>query len=341
MSRKVSVIGRLPGALGLALQEAGYVIREGEPLVIVADGRAETVQKTIAEGNLPVAVAEDGSSLVELLAAGALEVLRPPWRSSSVRRSLDPLSRVSRLWAQRGDAHQRSALKVESDLQSTQDLLSRVIDATPNPVMGADPEGRVIVYNRAAERALGYEGTWVKEHMHVSDIYADPGEARRVLNAIRKSNDGFAHELEVRLRTRTGEQVPVSLSAAEVYGPDGLIMATVGIFQDRRVEFHLRSRLEETTTQLIQSEQRAAASDAVRATAHELNQPLTTAMGSLELVGMSGPLSEKQRARLDRAYQQLERMAEVVQVMAQGPQHGGDGGPDSAQLLALPSQDGL
>lgn len=320
MSRHISVLGELPADLGRALRDAGFLVVPDKALVLVASGSPKDVARVVAEQRLPVAVGRTGPALVELVAAGAVLVLQPPFQANKLRRSLDPLVRVARLWKQRIDVQERRTMQAVSDLHSTQDLLGRLIDATPNPVMGADTQGRVLVYNRAAEQALGYDAVWVREHMHVSDIYADPGDARRVLGAIRDSPDGVVHEIEVRLRARTGEQLPVSLSAAEVYGQDGLPMATVGIFQDRRIEFHLRSRLEETTEQLIQTEQRAAASEAIRSTAHELNQPLTAAMGSLELLSMSQQLDEKGQARVDRAYKQLERMAQVVRTMVRTTQ---------------------
>ena len=253
MSRKLSVEGRLPRALDRVLTESDFEVGEDEPLVLVVDDNVSTVRRMVEEGRLPVAVSAGQSSTLDLLAAGAVEVIEPPFHSTSIRRTLDPLLRVSNLWRRREGTRKEQNDLAATVLHGNPDFLGRLLDATPNAVMGAYKEGRVLVYNRAAERAVGYDASWVHEHMHVSDIYADPGDARRVLSAIRNSPYGFVHELDVRLRARSGEHVPVALSAAEVYGEDGLPIATVGVFQDRRTEFHLRSRLEETTEKLIQS----------------------------------------------------------------------------------------
>jgi signal transduction histidine kinase len=148
--------------------------------------------------------------------------------------------------------------------------------------------------------------------MHVTEIYADPGVARRVLSGIRGSPSGMMQAVAVRLRARSGEQIPVLLSAAEVYAADGMPIATVGVFEDQRQEVALRNRLEKTTEQLIASEKRAAAIEVAGAAAHELNQPLTMVMGALEMLEMRADLPEDVHRRVERAYVQLERMAEIV-----------------------------
>ena len=211
---------------------------------------------------------------------------------------------------------ERDSRRALAELQSTRDLLGRLIDATPDPVMAVDLRGRVLVFNRAAESALGYDAAWALAHMHVTDVYVDRTEARRVLSAIRNSPDGIVQHLEARLRARSGEQLPVSLSAAEVYAADGMPIGTVGVFMDRRREIALRERLEQTTAQLIASERRAAHVDVAGAAANELNQPLTAVMGALEMVDLRSDLPGDVKDRLGRAYLQLDRMADIVRRLA-------------------------
>ena len=121
---------------------------------------------------------------------------------------------------------------------------------------------------------------------------------------------------EVRLRARSGEHFPVLLSAAEVSAADGMPLATVGVFEDLRQEQALRNRLEQTTEQLIATEKRAAAMEVAGAAAHELNQPLTAVMGCLELLELKTTLDSDTQERIQRAYVQLERMAEIVRSLA-------------------------
>lgn len=243
---------------------------------------------------------------------GATEVLLWPRDREQLVQRARLIGRVNATWARRLKTQERRARRAMTELASTQDLLGRLIDATPNPVIAADIQGRVLVFNRAAERSLGYEASWARDHMHVTDVYADPTQPRRVLAQIRNSAAGIVHDIAIRLRDRSGEHIPVLLSAAEVYSADGMPMATVGVFQDQRLENSLRDRLKQTTVQLIDSEKQRAAMELAGAAAHEINQPLTAVMGSLEMLSMRSDLPGDVTQRLDRAYGQLERVAEIV-----------------------------
>jgi signal transduction histidine kinase len=114
-----------------------------------------------------------------------------------------------------------------------------------------------------------------------------------------------------RIRARNGETIPILISAAEIHDEEGKPVATVGIFRDTRESDSLASRLRQATERLIRSEKRSAAVALAGATAHELNQPLTSVMGIVEIM-LAVERSDSEEKRLERAYEQLERMAEIV-----------------------------
>lgn len=315
----VTLTGSAPPELAETLTQAGMELGPDADLVLVwyddKTARAELKRRS-RQDELVVAMVTDAEDVDAAIEAGAVDAivgLPPP---ATLRARLMAIVRINRAWRRRLRTHERRARKALAELTSTRDLLGRLIDATPNPVMAADTRGRVLVFNRAAESALGYDSTWARDQLHVTDIYTDPSHARRVLAEIRSSPTGIVHELDVRLRGRTGEQIPVLLSAAEVYAADGMPMATVGVFQDQRAEISLRKRLADATEQLIDTEKRAAAMEVAGAASHELNQPLTAVMGSLELLTMRDDLPEDVVNRLNRAYGQLERMARIVRALA-------------------------
>jgi len=306
----VHILGDLPAAAAAALEAVGV---ESGPRGAVALGVWPcTHGPEEIDDRFFVALVTDPEDASEALEAGAIATLQCPVDPTAVRTVLLPLIRAGATAHARLRGERRKARRAMAELQSTRDLLGRLIDATPNPVMASDMQGRVLVFNRAAEAALGYESRWARDHMHVTEIYADPGVARRVLSGIRGSPSGMMQAVAVRLRARSGEQIPVLLSAAEVYAADGMPIATVGVFEDQRQEVALRNRLEKTTEQLIASEKRAAAIEVAGAAAHELNQPLTMVMGALEMLEMRADLPEDVHRRVERAYVQLERMAEIV-----------------------------
>jgi len=63
---------------------------------------------------------------------------------------------------------------------------------------------------------------------------------------------------------------------------------------------------------LIETEKRATIIEVAGAAAHELNQPLTAVMGSLELLTMREDLPVEVMKRVERTYGQVERIADIV-----------------------------
>lgn len=293
---------------------------EGEVLLTWNDGRNTPAPPPAPEGEDPVPAVAFADSVDHIEAAvqsGATDVILGRPSREELHARLSAHRRIARLWRRRMQAQQRRARRAMAELASTQDLLGRLIDATPNPVMAVDVRGRVLVFNRSAETALGYDAEYARNHMHVTDIYADAQDARRVLSEMRATQTGMVTALAVRLRARWGEQIPVELSAAEVHDAEGGLIATVGVFQDLREQMALRLRLEATTEQLIAAEQRAAAIELAGETAYEINQPLTALMGTLELLEMDPDLPDRARGRLTRAQGHLQRIRDAVRALAQ------------------------
>lgn len=316
---QVNLIGQTQPALIHALEAAGFELVPEADLQLLPWDDLEARSSLRQSGQndvLVIALVTERGDVQGALDSGASDAWIGHDDLDLLRIRAGALLNLHRAWQRRLSAHEQRARRTLSELQSTRDLLGRLIDATPNPVMAADMRGRVLVFNRAAEVALGYESAWAREHMHVTDIYADPTDARRVLSEIRNTPGGLAHHIEIRLRARSGEQIPVVLSTAEVYAADGIPIATVGVFDDQRPEIALKHRLEETTEQLIATEKRAAAMEVAGAAAHELNQPLTAVMGTLELLGLRSDLPDDVHRRLEKGYEQLERMAEIVRSLA-------------------------
>jgi PAS domain S-box-containing protein len=316
---QIALTGDPPEQIRSALLKLGLEIDEGADITVhwcPDEQSLDTIRTLADQDEAVIAIVGDDALLDAAVQAGAIDAWSGVPDPLSLHHQIDTTTRLQHLWRRKMRRRERDARRTLNDLQTTQDLLGRLINATPNPVMAVDMRGRVLVFNRAAEGALGYDSDWAMKHMHVTDIYASPDDARRILSQIRESPERMVQGLEIRLRSRSGEQFPVLLSAAEVSAADGMPLATVGVFEDLRQEQALRNRLEQTTEQLIETEKRAAAMEVAGAAAHELNQPLTAVMGCLELLELKTDLDTDTQARIQRAYIQLERMAEIVRSLA-------------------------
>jgi PAS domain S-box-containing protein len=191
------------------------------------------------------------------------------------------------------------------------DLAERVFDASPCPVIGVDLRGRIHLFSRAAEEILGYSAAEARDRLHVTDLYHRPDDARRVMAELRGANAGPRHTTDLVLRARDGELIPVRVTASLLHDAGGALAGTLGFFVDRREALAMDARLEEVAGQVIASERRAASVTSAADAAHELSQPLTAAMGHLEMVLEDDAVTGVLRDRVARAYGQLERIARI------------------------------
>jgi PAS domain S-box-containing protein len=184
-------------------------------------------------------------------------------------------------------------------------LLSTLLDMEVHAVLVADPYGRVTFGNPAACALLGYDAIELQTLVHVTDIYHRPDDPRKVMLAAK--NEGYP-PVEAMLRTRSGELIPARVHARLLRGSDGAPAGTVGILEDQRELLDLHRRLDEAASQVIASERRAAVLDITSQSVNELSQPMMAAMGNIELALMEPELDTRVAARLERAYEQLERL---------------------------------
>ena len=230
----------------------------------------------------------------QALAAGANDVVRTP---------LSPAVLAARL---RGWLATPSSSA--SDASGASDLLPRLIEASPDPVVAVDLQGQILLFSRAAEEVLGYPAHKVLGHMHVGQLYAAAGDASHVLARLKAAEGHRINEHAVRLRSAQGESILVQLSATLLHDASGRAVATVGIFRDDRERLQLARALESTTDQLVQSEARGSLLDAARAGIAGLSDPLTEALGRLELASLSPQIDPGLRVQLSQAAAPLDHV---------------------------------
>jgi PAS domain S-box-containing protein len=220
----------------------------------------------------------------------------------------------------------------EAKLRKTTSFLESVIESSADAIISADLRGTILLFNRAAERCLGYAAHDVIGEMSVECLYP-PGGAREVMRRVR-ANRGRLEAHRMALLTRAGEWIPVSLSASLIL-EDNQPVGTVGVITDLRERLRMERRLETAQEELKMRDRQAIVAELAGAAAHELNQPLTSVMGYAELL----------KRRLDRdspafhgaeiILNEAERMAEIVRKIGTITRHETKSYVGQAKILDL------
>ena len=126
----------------------------------------------------------------------------------------------------------RRLLKHEEELTAATEFLNKIIQSSPNAVIAADMQGNIIIWNKAAEDALGYIAEDVVGKMNIEKIYPK-GLARRVMKLMRSPDcdeAGILRSYPMIYVRQDGRTVEGSLSSAIIYDGNGVEAASVGIF---------------------------------------------------------------------------------------------------------------
>jgi PAS domain S-box-containing protein len=169
-----------------------------------------------------------------------------------------------------------------------------LIEASIDPLVTIDHEGRISDVNLATEQSTGYSrheliGT------DFSDYFTDPQEARAGYRMV--FNEGFVHDYPLEIRHRDGHITPV-LYNASVYRDD--TGSVIGVFAAARNV----SEQQKLEAQLRQAQKMEALGTMSGGIAHDFNNILAAIIGFTELIGghvSKGSRDERHVARIMQA----------------------------------------
>lgn len=181
--------------------------------------------------------------------------------------------------------------KKELDLKDLSLFNTEVIENTPSGLFTTDPEGRVFLFNRAAEKITGFDRAEVvgKNISSVFPFLREIREQRRL-------------EEEVRLAAATKV---IGLTISGMADAKGVHIGFIGIFQDL-------TELKKMAEEIKHKEQLAAIGELAANVAHEIRNPLASLKGSVEML-REGALSNGQREKLmSIALKEMDRLNNIV-----------------------------
>ncbi len=212
---------------------------------------------------------------------------------------------------------QTQRYRMERKLKEAHDFMNKIIQSSPNPIMAADLKGNIIIWNRAAEKTLGYSAGETIGKMPITKIYPE-GVAKKIMKMIRSPEHGGIGMLRaypMLYVRKDGEAIDGTLSAAMIYDDEGREVATVGSFVDLTERIEMERTLNQTQQQLLQSEKLAAMGRLTSQLAHELNNPIYGIMNTLELLKTEIKPDNRRRKLLDMSLSETVRLADMLRKM--------------------------
>ena len=178
---------------------------------------------------------------------------------------------------------------------------------SPDMIIGTDRKGRVIYFNDGAHDSLGYESEEVLGQF-VGIFYPSVEEARRVGDALRSQEhggEGVCNTLETRFVTRSGEEIPVAISATILHDEEGEEDGTIGFAKDLR--------------DILHKDQLATLGEVAIGLSHEINNPLAVIINQATLLENDiAKLADEgdssvENERLDAIRREVARISEIVE----------------------------
>ena len=169
--------------------------------------------------------------------------------------------------------------RLETQLRRRNAFFNDLINSSVDGIISADMTGKVILFNDAALKLLGYKDQQSLENLHVTGLYRDD-LAYEIISRMRSNEFGGKGKLlhhEINVRHKDGHDIPVRFSGGIIYDKDKEI-ATFGIFTDLRAILKIEEDLEQTHNMLMQSEKMAGLGRLAAGVAHEINNPMSGIM---------------------------------------------------------------
>ena len=119
--------------------------------------------------------------------------------------------------------------------------LEDILNFSPDIIICGDRQGKIIEFNRGAEKLLGF----AKEEalrMNIKDLYYNPVDRYKIIGLLKKQ--GQVIDYETRLKTKSGKMVFISTSIAYTLDKNGSIIGTIGIAKDIRRRKEMEKKME-------------------------------------------------------------------------------------------------
>ncbi|MBI5590374.1 MAG: response regulator [Deltaproteobacteria bacterium] len=209
--------------------------------------------------------------------------------------------------------------RTSQELAATIAFQKNLIESSMDGILGCNETGKVMIFNKAMERLLGYSKKDALDHLSLDQIF--PPDERIRFNSVLSSeayggkNRLFLHETN--LLSNTENRIPVQISAAVLMEEEtisGLVCFVRDLRELRRLEQEMSDQARILHQDKMMSLGRLAAS-----VVHEINNPLAGILNYICLMRRimdRGPLvadqQDKFKLHLELVESETRRCAQIV-----------------------------
>lgn len=119
---------------------------------------------------------------------------------------------------------------------------ARLVDSSPAGVVALDRDGIITGFSDQAAELMGYQREEILGE-HVSLLYGDEKEPRRIGRLLHEAAEGKLTNCETFVHHKDGTHIPLRLSARWLYNAHGESIGSVGYFEDLRAIREVEQRL--------------------------------------------------------------------------------------------------
>jgi PAS domain S-box-containing protein len=166
--------------------------------------------------------------------------------------------------------------QLSEEVRRAERHLASVVECANDLVVSIDPQGRIVTWNPAAERASGLNAEEAKGRSLISlcAVEHQPVMADMLQGLVRGEK---VRNTEVSFLTVSGRELPIAWSCSPMLDDDGKVMGIVAVGRDLTERRQLEA-------QLIQSDKMASLGAMAGGIAHEVRNPLGIISASAQLL---------------------------------------------------------
>lgn len=144
-----------------------------------------------------------------------------------------------------------------------------LIENAPDPIIVLDKHGKIVVFNQACQDLWGFTFEEVKDQP-VANYYATPEHAKEIGRLLWQSEGNRLENFRARIKIKSGEIIPISLSACFVK-KNSVKDRSIGVFKDRREAIRMEEKM-------LQAERLAVVGGLAGTAGHDIKHNIAIAL---------------------------------------------------------------